>query len=397
MPAAGRTGTARCTPISAASTWASCAATRRCRPAWKAGAAPVRAWIDVAKGEVTGGVADLAVTAISTRLAPDLPPLALASLAGRLGVKRPGGGFEVQTQDLQFVTAEGQRWPGGNVFVAWTPADGKRPEAGEVRADRLDLAALGELAERLPLGAATHAALATYAPRGLVDSLQARWQGPLQAPIAYQAKGRVSGLHVAAVAAAQPRPLAVRFRARRACATSRPISISARPAARPGWRCRTGRSSSRACSTSPAALDRLAGDLQWQRSGGRLAVTASNVKFANADAEGEARPAGTAGADASHRSPGVIDLQGSLSRANGTRVWRYLPLRIPQTARDYVREAVQQADVTDAKFRLKGDLREFPFANGKAGEFKVTAQVRNATYAFAPRTSPRRAPCPGRC
>src|SRR5207237_542303 len=85
----------------------------------------VRAWADVAKGEITGGVADLAVAAVSTRLAPDLPPLALASLAGRVGGKRLAGGFEVQTQDLQFVTAEGQRWPGGNVFVSWMPADGK--------------------------------------------------------------------------------------------------------------------------------------------------------------------------------------------------------------------------------------------------------------------------------
>jgi uncharacterized protein (TIGR02099 family) len=354
------------------------------------GRGAVRAWIDVAKGEVTGGVADLAVTAISTRLAPDLPPLALASLAGRLGVKRPGGGFEVQTQDLQFVTAEGQRWPGGNVFVAWTPADGKRPEAGEVRADRLDLAALGELAERLPLGAATHAALVTYAPRGLVDSLQARWQGPLQAPIAYQAKGRVSGLHVAAVAAAQPaaagrpvpgtpgvRNLAADFDFSEAGGKAR-LALQDGAVELPG-----------VFDEPVLALDRLAGDLQWQRSGGRLAVTASNVKFANADAEGEVQASWHSGADASRRSPGVIDLQGTLSRADGTRVWRYLPLRIPQTARDYVHDAVQQADVTDAKFRLKGDLRDFPFANGKAGEFKVTAQVRNATYAFAPRTSPR--------
>jgi uncharacterized protein (TIGR02099 family) len=350
----------------------------------------VRAWFDVTRGEVTGGVADLAVAAVSTRLAPDLPPLALASLAGRLRAKRQAGGFEVETQNLQFVTAEGQRWPGGNVFVAWTPADGKRPESGEVRADRLDLAALGELAERLPLGAASHAALATYAPRGLVDSLQARWQGPLQAPASYQAKGRVSGLHTAAVPAPQPpaagrpvagtpgvRNLSADFDLSEAGGKAR-LSLQDGAVELPG-----------VFEDPLLRLDRLSGDLQWQRSGGRLAVSAGNVKFANADAEGEAQGSWQAGADPAHRSPGVIDLQGSLVRANGSRVWRYLPLRIPQTARDYVREAVQQADVTDARFRLKGDLREFPFAHAKAGEFKVTAQVRNATYAFAPKTAPR--------
>ncbi|CAA9443417.1 MAG: FIG005080: Possible exported protein [uncultured Ramlibacter sp.] len=80
----------------------------------------------------------------------------------------------------------------------------------------------------------------------------------------------------------------------------------------------------------------------------------------------------------------MLDLQASLSRASGTRIWRYLPLGVPEGTREYVRRSVLQGEVTDARFRVKGDLRDFPFAKPRSGEFRVTAQVKNATYAFAP-------------
>nr|MDQ6881204.1 TIGR02099 family protein [Pseudomonadota bacterium] len=86
------------------------------------------------------------------------------------------------------------------------------------------------------------------------------------------------------------------------------------------------------------------------------------------------------------RFPGVLDLQANLSRADGTRVHRYLPQSIPKNARDYVREAVTQGSATAARFRVKGDLHEFPFGDGKAGEFRITADMRNATFAYVPRS-----------
>ena len=158
----------------------------------------LRAWVDIDRGQLVGGAADVALADVSTQLAPHLPPLALQSVAGRLGGKRLVNGFEFETQGLQFQTREGPRWPGGNLFVAWTHADGGRAARGELRADKLDLSALSQIATRLPLGSATHAALAVYAPRGLVETLQASWQGPLEDLQKYQAKGRAVRLEIAA-------------------------------------------------------------------------------------------------------------------------------------------------------------------------------------------------------
>src|SRR6185369_10938067 len=143
-----------------------------------AGHGAVRAWADVKHGQIVGGTADVVLADLRTRLAARLPPLELTTVSGRVGGQRLANGFEFETERLQFATADGLRWTGGNVFVRWTDAEGLAPARGEVRADRLDLYALGQIASRIPLGRATHKALTEFAPRGIVESLQAKWQGP---------------------------------------------------------------------------------------------------------------------------------------------------------------------------------------------------------------------------
>ncbi len=352
------------------------------------GRGALRAWVDVNRGQLAGGAADLVLADVSTTLGATLPPLALRSMSGRVGGKRLGAGFEFQTQNLQFETREGQRWPGGNVFVSWTPAEGQRPAQGEIRADKLDLFALSQVASRLPLGAPTHSALAAYAPKGLVETLQAQWQGPVDALQTYQARGRASRLEIAA------RPAA---------------AVASGPAARagtPGIRGATvdfdltqaggkGRIAvQKGAVDVPGVfeepvvpIDSLSADVQWKVNGPAISLAVDNLKFANADAQGDGRATWRTDDAGRARFPGVLDLQAGLSRADGARVFRYLPLGVSKAARDYVRDSVQQGTATGAKFRVKGNLQDFPFRDPRQGEFRVTADVRNATYAYVPRTA----------
>ncbi len=357
------------------------------------GRGALRSWVDLVKGQVVGATADLVLADVEARLGPKLLPLALQSASGRLGGKRLGGGFEFQTQDLQFQTREGQRWPGGNLFVAWSPADGATPARGDLRADKLDLAALSQVAGRLPLSPAAHDALHGYAPQGLIESVQASWQGPLDALVKYEAKGRASRLELAA---------------RPAVPAARPDPSGPAPLGSPGVRgaavdfdltqaggklrvaIRNGALDFPGMFEDPViALDELSADLQWQRKGEAISASVANLKFSNADAQGEGhgnwRTGDAARSPARSRFPGVLDLSASLTRADATRVYRYLPQSLSRQTREYVREAVTQGQVSNAKFRVKGDLREFPFTDGKSGEFRIAADVRNATFAYVPR------------
>ncbi|MBI5279932.1 MAG: TIGR02099 family protein [Burkholderiales bacterium] len=338
------------------------------------GVGALRAWADIDHGQLVGGTADVVLTGVEATLGPKLEPLALQSVSGRLGGKRLAGGFEFQTHDLQFQTVEGQRWPGGNVYVAWTAAQGQAPSQGELRADRLDLSAVSQVASRLPLGTATHAALTAYSPKGLVETLQARWQGPLDALQKYEARGRASGLEVAAQQASPGlRGGEVEFDFTQAGGRAK-VQVLQGALDLP-----------RVFEEPVLPLDTLAGELQWQLNGEQASVQLRDLKFSNADAQGEATLSWRTGEGAA-RLPGVLDLQGSLSRADGARVFRYLPLAVGQEARHYVRDSVQQGTATGAKFRVRGDLRHFPFADPASGEFLITAKVQDVLYAYVPRT-----------
>ena len=93
-------------------------------------------------------------------------------------------------------------------------------------------------------------------------------------------------------------------------------------------------------------LDRLQADISWQSQGQgqaqALALQVTRAEFANEDLQGSAQASWhTLAAVGDARFPGVLDLSGQFERAQASRVWRYLPLEIPQEARDYVQQAVQ--------------------------------------------------------
>ena len=75
-----------------------------------------------------------------------------------------------RTENLQFEDASGAVWPGGNFSLKLEKI------GGQLRADKLDLAALARLATALPLGEAAHQHLRARATQGQVDSLNAAWR-----------------------------------------------------------------------------------------------------------------------------------------------------------------------------------------------------------------------------
>ncbi|MBS0318632.1 MAG: TIGR02099 family protein, partial [Proteobacteria bacterium] len=279
----------------------------------------------------------------------------------------------------------------------WHEGAGRKPAQGELAADSLDLAVLGRIASRIPLAQAAHKALDAYAPRGRVSQLQASWQGPLETPTAYAAKGRVTGLEIAA------EPAAPAAHAAQAGRSTVPPKLG-----RPGIGgasvdfdlTQTGGQARLAIAngsfTLPGLfedatlpLDRLSANLRWQVAGSSIMAQLSGVQFANADAQGafnaEWRTSDPAKSKDHARFPGVLSLQGQLTRAQANRVYRYLPLELPADVRDYVRDAVGKGSASAVQFTVKGDLHDFPFTDAKQGVFHISADLHDVSYAFVPR------------
>lgn len=350
------------------------------------GRGALRAWGDVRQGQLVGAVLDMGLNSVDVILQEKLQPLVLRSVSGRLAVRQDFDTrtMEVTTTNLEFETHDGVRWPGGNLWLSHTPPNGRGAERGAIKADRLDLAMLAQIANRLPLGEKLHDSLARRAPQGLVERVDAQWEGPPESPRRYQARGRVSGLSVTAEPAAQAdhagQPglsgATIDFDANQD-GGSATVSMSRGTLSFPG-----------VFEDPLVQVDELSTRAQWKVDGSRIQVQMPNLRFANADAQGEARltwhtsdPATSTSRD---RFPGVLDLDGKLTRANGTRVFRYLPLHIPKETRDYVRDAVTAGTASSVDFRVKGDLWNMPFPDAKQGDFRIVAKVAGVHYAYVP-------------
>ena len=345
------------------------------------GSGSVRAWVDVTQGEPTGATADLALDDVKLTVTPNLEALALRGIAGRLGARKLEGGLEFSTQALQFETQDGLRWPGGNVRVVLFDGDARKPAHGEFAGDRLDLAAMAQIAQRLPLDVVLRNALSQLAPKGLVEQVQASWQGALDKPVRFAVKGRGRQLEIA----------------------SRPVDSGVRP----GFRGvdidfdfnQAGGQANLALKSgfidlpgifdeARIPLDQLSTEVQWKADGDQLNLSLPNLRFSNADVQGETQikwqTAGGNAAQPAARFPGLLDVQGVLSRVDGGRVHRYLPRGLHKEVRDYVREGVVSGQASNVKFKLKGNLEDFPFNSPKQGDFRISADLNNVTYAYAP-------------
>ncbi|MFO1264383.1 MAG: YhdP family protein [Rhodoferax sp.] len=341
------------------------------------GQGALRAWLDVSRGHWSGGTADVSMRDVTVRLAPELEAIALRSVSGRVAAKALDGGQEVSTQALQFETRDGLRWPGGNVRLAWYGGDGRRPPRGELVADKLDLAAMAQIAQRLPLESSVHAQLLAVSPKGLVERLQANWQGPWERLTAYSVRGRVSQL---------VSPAAVVNGVQWPGVSGLDVDFDVTQNGGKASIALQGQLEVPGIFEDPVIpMQRLQGDVQWTHKGDSVALQIPNLQFANDDAQGEVRIAWrTQDTPGKPRLPGVLDLQGSMSRAAGNRVHRYLPQAINKAARDYVRDAITDGTASGVKYKVRGDLNDFPFTGGKSGEFRISANVRDVQYAYVP-------------
>ncbi len=344
------------------------------------GRGAVRLWIDVREGQPVGVSADVALDAVDARLGANLMPLRLRQVHGRLGAQWLQGAVEISSQDLVFDTQEGEHWPGGDVRVSWV---GESFTSGTLYADRLDLNALNQISQRLPLSDAMRAMLSRVQPKGQVNQLKATWQHKDDEVWNYTVRGQVKQLvwqrdthpdsPLASVPGVQGAQLDVDFTQKGGKARINVTNGSL---------------------TLPLGLDEPQIDLKeasallaWQLKGDDVAVQFTQGRVVNEDVNGEFNGNWKTG-DGDARLPGVLDLTASLQRAKAARVHRYLPNTLPADVRAYVRDAVRAGEASHVTLRLRGNLNDMPFDNPKQGEFRIVAQVADGHYAYVPPAVP---------
>jgi len=331
------------------------------------GKGAMRMWFEFDGGQARDVIADLTLADVRATLREGLPELALATLAGRVGWRYSAGKRELYFRQLAFDTASGERMGASDITLVMHDVDGATPASGRIEFDRLELSPLRNVAEHLPLPERLRMDLARFAPRGTLTKAHAQWQGEIDAPAEFDIAADFSEFGVLAQDALPGlHDLSGRLSATQ---TGGELTLAGRATEVDLPR----------VFIEPIALESFAADVSWQRKAGQTIVRLDRVEFANADAAGTA--SGTWRSLA--QGPGEADFVAQLSRADLRSAHKYLPRVVNDRARAWIARALVDGSATDARVRLAGNLAQFPFADGKSGQFVVTAKARGVTLDFA--------------
>ena len=371
------------------------------------GRGALRSWLEIEDGRPVQGTADVALAGVALRLAPTLPPLVLQQLQGRLAARRHAEGLDLRVEQLRFVSDDAVPWGPTSARLALQQAapgaDGAAApvRGGTLAVDRLELAPLARLAARLPLPPALHRALDELAPQGRLQGLDLAWRGPPQAPLGYRVQARARALALGAGPAGPPadggapsagrpglRGADIDFDATEAAGHAQltlkdgalvfpgvfeqPVLPITALSAVLSWRVQPGAPATPGTPATPAAFELTVRD-----------ATLSNADL-RASLAGRWRTGPGSGFGEGRRWPGQIELSGRLLGGNAARVARYLPLGVSETARRYVERAIASGRVTEGDFEVRGDLWQFPFADGRTGRFHVRAKAQDLQLAYVP-------------
>ena len=367
------------------------------------GKGSLRAWISLDRARLAGFTADLALAGVAARMGPELPPLNLAHVSGRLSAHEEllpdaqegkptfgANGHTVAIEHFTVALADGRVLPPSTVSETYTPARAGKPQRVAVEATQVDLAALAQLAAQLPLSPLQRQLLADFAPRGQLTDFSASWDGAYPRLAGYRVKGQVAGLGLQPQAA----------RAASATAPARPalpgvdnlsgsidatqdggsVSVDSSDLAlrMPAW------------FPEPAMpLDSLALQARWRyEPQEQLLVEVDKLSFAQGSLRGNLSGRHQLPLGPGH-GPGVADISGSLDGFRIAEVGRFLPNATPEHLREWLATALQGGMLEDVRLRLRGDLSQFPFRAANAaerarGEFRVAGRLAGAVLEYAP-------------
>ena len=329
------------------------------------GLGSLRLWLELNGTHLGAATADVRLVNVQTRLASDLPDLSLSELQGRMSWKQRGEYTEISATSFGFKAADGLSLaPTQFSYARSGPAGGARHS--ELRLSGLDLAPVAQLAEFLPLDAVLRSRLARTVPTGIVESAHFSWDGDWGAGQPYVANARFAGL------SARPDGAFPGFQgvSGQFDANERGGTVSLKAI--------DGNVALPQIFAGPLPLDFLTLNAGWTFREGVVDVAVRNATFTNEHLAGSVSGSYRGAA----QGLGSADLSGMLVRAEAHQLWRYMPVSIPVT-QAWLKGALLAGESRDTRFRLKGALKDFPFAGDRNGVFEVVTKPSGVTLKYA--------------
>ncbi|HTO50102.1 MAG TPA: YhdP family protein [Burkholderiales bacterium] len=345
----------------------------------RSGRGALRLWLGFADRTLTELTASVGLDDVAGRFAPDLPLLEMRSMRGQFGIKKtatfelidldgqPDIVYEAFARQLSLVAKDGVALAPADFTAKWWPAQTKEPARGEFTARSIELGPLAHIGEYVPLPAEARKALVTAAPTGRLSEVTFVWTGVIERPTAYTARGKFGELGMRPYNAVPGfERLAGSFDVSEKGGT---VALQAPTASV---------ESAKLFPAGPLSFDSFTARVTWTFPQGDFLLKLDDVAFANADLAGSVSGTYRGGAQGAR----VVDFTGRLARGDGRQVYKYIP-DLDEEVLVWLKQRILAGTANETKFRLRGDMRDFPFREASTGEFRMSSRVTNGTLDYA--------------
>ncbi|VVD97243.1 YhdP family phospholipid transporter [Pandoraea fibrosis] len=369
-----------------------------------------RAWVDFDSGALTGATLRAAGENTSVQLADDLPPLTFDATQGRIDLTRagaqPDAGWNLRARDLTLQAAGRPTLDVPDLRGTYAPGNETTGLHVALAGPRFDIGAAMALVPSLPIDSQTRDTLASFRPRGRLTNFDVNYQAP---------KPHGPGNWRDLPGIKQLPPERDRYRV---VADFEALGVDSAPsqhppttpgspnAGRPGFANLSGHidaDQSRGSLTLDAKnttldfpgrfdqpridLDVMSARTSWRVSHAatkpdapaNVQVRVDALHLQNPELTGDVSGTWHNGG----KGNGIVDLKGSIVRANANAVPRYLPTDIGASVRDYLQRALLAGTVQNAPFTVQGDLEDFPYGKG-GGKFRLDIPLVDVTFNPSP-------------
>lgn len=347
----------------------------------KAADGDTRTWLRFHDGRIEELTSRLALSDVVLQLSPETDALRIRRLSTKLFESFADAAVSLKAEDLAFELADGTKCDGLvlETLLAATPSASDDARRSMLRVNELDVRSLIKLLGTMPVPAQAAERIRTYDASGVIRDLEFSWGGGREPDLDWRLSAEFERLSLA------------------------PKSAQANAA---GFENLSGKLQLQADSgqielaSYDGALylpdvfedprlpvDALSGRVGWHREAtesGReeLVVTFDGMHAANGDADVEAE-----GVWRDNGTPaGHIELTGAVARARADRAWRYMPVSIPESVRDWLQGGLVSGEARNGMLELRGDLHDYPWIDEKSGQgrFFITAELVDAALDYVP-------------
>lgn len=327
----------------------------------------VSTWFAFKRQQLYQGVLQLNVADAALQFQPSLPVLHVKRLQGKATLSSKELENSLLLQDVAITMGDGQRLQQNKLQLERQLDEKGELAALKLSADELKLHDWMKLTPYLPLPEAASNYLTGLQASGLLRQFKLSWLKPSMPDQSFELSSSFSDLSLLPLKPAN----GVSNLAGNLILGSKGGALNVE--------CQHCSVSLPGLFVEDLRFDHLQGKSSWRRLGEGWKVDISQLRMNNADVAGVVSGSYTSAA----QGAGHADLRAELVNGRADAVWRYIPLTVGDTTRDWLRSSLKAGTASRAVMVLQGALDDFPWDKRNTGRFRVDVDAHDVDLDYA--------------